>query len=67
MNVALREFGDPISEIVHIGLAAIQQIEANSSKNFNTTIFNYPTMAEGDRGDAHNGVDPDSNCSGHLS
>ncbi|HAV43799.1 MAG TPA: NAD(P)(+) transhydrogenase, partial [Halomonas sp.] len=50
-------FGDQASEILHIGMAIMQQEgKANTLKYFVNTTFNYPTMAEAYRVAAQNGL-----------
>jgi NAD(P) transhydrogenase len=49
-------FGDNASEIVHIGQAVMASRDLNSLRYFIDTTFNYPTMAEGYRIAAYNGL-----------
>jgi NAD(P) transhydrogenase len=50
-------FGDQAAEIVHIGQAVMAQKDgANTIEYFANTTFNYPTMAEGYRVAALNGL-----------
>lgn len=50
-------FGDQAAEIIHIGQAIMaQEGEANTLRYFTNTTFNYPTMAEGYRVAALNGM-----------
>ena len=49
-------FGDNASEIVHIGQTVMASRDINSLRYFIDTTFNYPTMAEGYRIAAYNGL-----------
>lgn len=49
-------FGDNASEIVHIGQAVMASGDLNNLRYFIDTTFNYPTMAEGYRIAAYNGL-----------
>ena len=49
-------FGDNASEIVHIGQTVMASQDINSIRYFINTTFNYPTMAEGYRIAAYNGL-----------
>jgi len=49
-------FGDNASEIVHIGQTVMASRDLNSLRYFIDTTFNYPTMAEGYRIAAYNGL-----------
>src|SRR5690606_9914656 len=49
-------FGDNASEIVHIGQTVMASRDINNLRYFIDTTFNYPTMAEGYRIAAYNGL-----------
>lgn len=49
-------FGDGASEIVHIGQTVMASEDINSVRYFIDATFNYPTMAEGYRVAAYNGL-----------
>lgn len=49
-------FGDNASEIVHIGQTVMASHDINNLRYFIDTTFNYPTMAEGYRIAAYNGL-----------
>ena len=49
-------FGDGASEIVHIGQTVMASRDINNLRYFIDTTFNYPTMAEGYRIAAYNGL-----------
>ncbi|HUG73613.1 MAG TPA: Si-specific NAD(P)(+) transhydrogenase [Steroidobacteraceae bacterium] len=49
-------FGDNASEIVHIGQTVMASRDLNNLRYFIDTTFNYPTMAEGYRIAAYNGL-----------
>ena len=49
-------FGDGAAEIVHIGQTVMASNDINNLRYFVNNTFNYPTMAEGYRVAAHNGL-----------
>jgi NAD(P) transhydrogenase len=49
-------FGDNASEIVHIGQTVMASSDINNLRYFIDNTFNYPTMAEGYRIAAYNGL-----------